>query len=164
MALPVLHEIAKDYSDALEELSDMADDEAVVDTLDALKGTLEQKSENIIKYTQNLEGTIEAMKNAEKNMAERRKVLEKRATDIKKYVKNVMDSNEITQIETVHFALKIKKNPPKAVIENPDLIPSSYFNTQVVEKVNLKKVKDDLKNGEIVEGAKLVQETRLDIS
>ena len=65
MALPVLYEIAKDYKDALEELSDL-EDEAVLDTLEGLKGTLEAKSENIIKYTQNLNGTIKAMKEAEK--------------------------------------------------------------------------------------------------
>ena len=41
MALPVLYEIAKDYKDALEELSDL-EDEAVLDTLEGLKGTLEQ--------------------------------------------------------------------------------------------------------------------------
>jgi hypothetical protein len=33
----------------------------------------------------------------------------------------------------------------------------------VTEKVNLKKVKDELKKGESVHGARLVQETRLDI-
>ena len=77
MALPVLYEIAKDYKDALEELTDI-EDEAVVDTLQGLKGTLATKSENIIKYTQNLNGTIQAMKEAEKNMADRRKRLEKK--------------------------------------------------------------------------------------
>ena len=49
MTLPVLYEIAKDYRDALEELTEL-EDEAVVDTLEGLKGTLEAKSENIIKY------------------------------------------------------------------------------------------------------------------
>ena len=83
MALPVLYEIAKDYRDALEELTEI-EDEAVVDTLEGLKGTLEAKSENIIKYTQNLKSTIEAMKEAEKNMAERRKRLEKKSENIRK--------------------------------------------------------------------------------
>ena len=81
MALPVLYEIAKDYRDALEELTEI-EDEAVVDTLEGLKGTLEAKSKNIIKYTQNLKSTIEAMKEAEKNMAQRRKRLEKKSENI----------------------------------------------------------------------------------
>ena len=162
MTLPVLYEIAKDYRDALEDLTEL-EDEAVVDTLEGLKGTLEAKSENIIKYTQNLKSTINAMKEAEKNMAERRKRLEKKSENIKKYVKNVMEENQIHKIETVHFDLSIKKNPPKAVIEDEAMIPESFIDVQKIEKVNLKKIKDELKKGEAVQGARLVQETRLDI-
>ena len=162
MALPVLYEIAKDYKDALEELSDL-EDEAVLDTLEGLKGTLEAKSENIIKYTQNLNGTIKAMKEAEKNMAERRKRLEKKTENIKKYVKSVMEENQITKIETVNFDLTIKKNPPKAVIEDEEMIPESFIEQHITEKINVKKIKHELKKGQSVQGARLIQETRLDI-
>ena len=162
MGLPVLYEIAKDYKDALEELTDTKD-EAVVDTLEGLKGTLETKSENIIKYTQNLNGTINAMKEAEKNMAERRKKLEKKVLGIKKYVKNVMEENQINKIETVNFDLTIRKNPPKAVIEDEDMISKDYIDMQTIEKVNVNKIKEELKKGTSVQGARLIQETRLDI-
>ena len=162
MALPVLYEIAKDYKDALEELTDM-EDEAVVDTLEGLKGTLETKSENIIKYTQNLNSTIHAMKEAEKSMAERRKKLEKKVLGIKQYVKNVMEENQINKIETVNFDLSIRKNPPKAVIEDQEMIPKDFVETHVTEKININKVKEELKKGASVQGARLVQETRLDI-
>jgi|TARA_B110000003_G_C16635500_1_gene528226 hypothetical protein len=162
MALPVLYEIAKDYKDALEELTDI-EDEAVVDTLEGLKGTLETKSENIIKYTQNLNSTIHAMKEAEKSMAERRKKLEKKVLGIKQYVKNVMEENQINKIETVNFDLSIRKNPPKAVIEDQEMIPKDFVETHVTEKININKVKEELKKGASVQGARLVQETRLDI-
>ena len=162
MALPVLYEIAKDYKDALEELTDI-EDEAVVDTLEGLKGTLETKSENIIKYTQNLNSTIHAMKEAEKSMAERRKKLEKKVLGIKQYVKNVMEENQINKIETVNFDLSIRKNPPKAVIEDQEMIPKDFVETHVTEKININKVKEELRKGASVQGARLVQETRLDI-
>ncbi len=71
--------------------------------------------------------------------------------------------NQIHKIETVHFDLSIKKNPPKAVIEDEAMIPQSFIDVQKIEKVNLKKIKDELKKGEAVQGARLVQETRLDI-
>ena len=44
MTLPVLYEIAKDYRDALEELTEL-EDEAVVDTLEGLKLSLIHISE-----------------------------------------------------------------------------------------------------------------------
>ena len=103
------------------------------------------------------------MKEAEKNMADRRKRLEKKVIGIKKYVKNVMEENQINKIETVHFDLSIRKNPPKAIIEDEEMIPKDFIDTQVIEKVNVNKVKEDLKKGASVQGAKLVQETRLDI-
>ena len=103
------------------------------------------------------------MKEAEKNMADRRKRLEKKVIGIKKYVKNVMEENQINKIETVHFDLSIRKNPPKAIIEDEEMIPKDFIDTQVIEKVNVNKVKEELKKGASVQGAKLVQETRLDI-
>ena len=103
------------------------------------------------------------MKEAEKNMAERRKKLEKKVLGIKQYVKNVMEENQINKIETVHFDLSIRKNPPKAVIEDQQMIPKDFVDTQVIEKVNINKVKEELKKGASVQGARLVQETRLDI-
>jgi len=162
MGLPVLHEIAHEYNQALVELTDI-EDEAVIDTLDSLKGTLEAKSENVIKYTQNLDATIVAMKDAEKAMAERRKKLERRSGDIKEYVKRVMDSNGITKIETVHFDLTIKKNPPKVEVEDYALVPTNYFKQSISETFQRDKAKKALQNGEEIEGVKLVQATRLDI-
>ena len=106
---------------------------------------------------------IKAMKEAEKNMAERRKRLEKKTENIKKYVKSVMEENQITKIETVNFDLTIKKNPPKAVIEDEEMIPESFIEQHMTEKINVKKIKDELKKGQNVQGARLIQETRLDI-
>ena len=162
MGLPVLHEIAHEYTQALVELTDIEDD-AVVDTLDSLKGTLEAKSENVIKYTQNLDATIDAMKQAEKAMSERRKKLERRSTSIKEYVKKVMSKNGITKIETVHFDLSVKKNPPKIVVDDYSLVPTIYFKQRVAETFERDKAKKALQKGEEIEGIRLVQETRLDI-
>ena len=96
-------------------------------------------------------------------MAERRKRLEEKTENIKKYVKSVMEENQITKIETVNFDLTIKKNPPKAVIEDEEMIPESFIEQHMTEKINVKKIKDELKKGQSVQGARLIQETRLDI-
>ena len=63
-----------------------------------------------------------------------------------------MEENQIHKIETVHFDLSIK-NPPKAVIEDEAMIPQSFIDVQKIEKVNLKKIKDELKKGEAVQGS-----------
>ena len=51
---------------------------------------LQQKSQNLIGYTRNIELTIEAMKNEEKRNSEQRKTLENRLIKFKEYVKKCM--------------------------------------------------------------------------
>ena len=103
------------------------------------------------------------MKQAEKAMSERRKKLERRSTSIKEYVKKVMSKNGITKIETVHFDLSVKKNPPKIVVDDYSLVPTIYFKQRVSETFERDKAKKALQKGEEIEGVRLVQETRLDI-
>ena len=57
---------------------------------------LQQKSQNIIGYSKNLELTIEAMKNEEKRISEQRKALENRLVNFKEYVKECMEKSGVT--------------------------------------------------------------------
>ena len=43
------------------------------------------------------------------------------------------------------------------------MISKDYIDTQTIEKVNVNKIKEELKKGTAVQGARLIQETRLDI-
>ena len=56
---------------------------------------LQQKSQNIIGYTKNIELTIEAMKTEEKRISEQRKALENKLDNFKQYVKECMEQNGI---------------------------------------------------------------------
>ena len=48
---------------------------------------LQEKSQNIIGYTRNIELTIEAMKTEEKRISDQRKTLENKLTKFKEYTK-----------------------------------------------------------------------------
>jgi len=157
-----LYEIAEDYRQALIELTDQ-DDEAVVDTLDALKGEVETKATNILQYTCEMDSMIEAMKSAEKNMSQRRKTLENKKKRIQEYVKNVMESSDIVKIVTPEMAISIVNNPPKVDIELEEIIPEEYWVEERIMKLDKTKLKNDLKNDPNIMGAKLIQTTRLKI-
>ena len=157
-----LYEIKEEYRHALAELTD-TEDEAVVDTLDALKGELQVKATNIIQYTQEMTATIQAMKDAEKNMAARRKSLENKKKRIQEYVKSVMEESNILKVETPEMEISIVNNPPKVVVETEEIIPEEYFDEVTVMKLDKAKLKAALKDDPSIMGAKLVQETRLKI-
>jgi len=156
-----LYEIAEDYRQALEELIDL-DDEAVVDTLEALKGELQVKATNIVQYTQEMGVSIQAMKDAEKRMAARRKSLENKQKRIQDYVKHVMESSNVLKVETAEMEISIVNNPPKVIVETEEIIPEEFFKEERVLKLDKAKLKEALKEDSIM-GAKLVQETRLKI-
>ena len=122
MKLPSLYEIKSEYVQALEQLTDL-DDEAVVDTLDALKGELEVKATSVAAYTLSLDATVKAMKEAEKRMADRRKSLENKMARIKEYIKDSMEDARIFKIETPEMKLSISKNPAKVEVIDEELVP-----------------------------------------
>ena len=157
-----LYEIADEYRLALSELTDL-EDEAVVDTLEALKGELQIKATNIIQYTCEMGANIQAMKEAEKNMAARRKSLEKKQKRIQDYVKSVMEEANVLKVETPEIEISIVNNPPKVEVELEEIIPEEYFNEVVAMKLDKAKLKKALKDDPDIMGAKLVQETRLKI-
>jgi virulence-associated protein VapD len=157
-----LYEISAEYRLALTELTDLEDD-AVVDTLDGLKGELEVKAKNIIQWTKEMQGSVVMMKEYEKNMAARRKALENKIKRIQDYVKSVMESSDILKIESPEIAISIVNNPPKVDVEMEEIIPEEYWIEERVLKLDKTKLKNDLKNNPDISGAKLITSTRLKI-
>ena len=126
---------------------------------------LQQKSQNIIGYSKNLELTIEAMKHEEKRISEQRKTLENRVLKYKNYVKECMEQNGITKIETPLGTLSIAKNPISVEIVNEDEIPSEYKQEVITTKVDKKAIADNFRDtGEIIPGVNInTQNTSLRI-
>ena len=157
-----LYELTNEYQEALSVLEDL-DDEAVRDTLDAMKGTIEVKSINVAKYVGNLLASATAIDTAMKQMSARKTILENKAKRIKEYLKKNMEINKIYSIECPEFVLKIVNNPPKVVIGEEDLIPKKYKTSKVTTTINKNEIKKALSSGKEISGAKLESSTRLQI-
>ena len=126
---------------------------------------LQQKSQNLIGYTRNIELTIEAMKNEENRISEQRKTLENRLKKFKEYVKDCMEKGGFTKIETSLGTLSIAKNPLSVEIINEDEIPSEYKTETVTIKIDKTAIKNNFtKTGEIPTGVNInTQNTSLRI-
>lgn len=118
---------------------------------------LQQKSQNIIGYTKNIELTINAMKEEEERIASNRKTLENKLTRFKQYVKECMENNGITKIETGLGTLSIAKSPVSVEIVNEEAIPSDFKKEIVTVKVDKTKIKENFKEtGEIPDGVNII--------
>ena len=161
-----LYNIADQYLVDLQKLQEMEiDEQTFADTLEGLSGDLEVKATNVAMFVRNLEASAEAIKAAEKQMAERRKVLESKADRIRQYLLDNMTRTGITKIECPYFVLSVRKNPPAVEVLNQDMIPDEYFDIPEppAPTLNKNRLKEDLKAGVIVEGVKLTAGQSLSI-
>ena len=118
---------------------------------------LHEKSQNTIGYIRNIELTIEAMKNEEKRISEQRKALENKVEKFKSYVKECMESNGFSKIDTGLGSLTIAKNPMSVEIENEDEIPAEFKQEIITTKIDKTAIKNHFKKtGEIIPGIRIV--------
>lgn len=151
-----LYQIADQYLADMQKLQDMdLDEQTLADTLEGLSGELEVKATNVAMFMRNLENAADAIKEAEKQMADRRKAIENRIDRIKSYLISNMERTEIKKIECPYFAITLKKNPPALKVLEEDKIPSKYFTIPEPPPPALDKakLKEDLKAGVEIEGA-----------
>ena len=118
---------------------------------------LQQKSQNIIGYTRNIELTINAMKEEEKRISENRKVLENKMSRFKDYVKECMERNGITKIETELGTLSLVKSPASVEVINEEEVPEEFKQQVITIKIDKARKKNHFKEtGEIPEGTNIV--------
>ena len=161
-----LYELSSTYVEALDALTDPEVDlpiEAVNDTLEGLSGELEDKAVNVAKFLRNMEAMAKAIKNAEAEMARRRKSLESRVTWMKSYLKGSMEHTGITKIECPFFKISIQNNPASISILNEEAIPAEYKAQVISWKIDKTAIKNAIKGGKTIPGAVLVNGTRLAI-
>lgn len=161
-----LYQLSGDYLTALQDLTDPElglEDVVIHDTLEAMAGDFEVKAQNVAMFIRNLETTAEAIKQAESDMAKRRKAIENQTARLKAYLKGNMELTGITKIECPFFKLSIAKNPTALDLFDIDAVPDEYKSQQIVYETVIDKaaIKTALSSGQCVPGAKLTNGTRL---
>jgi hypothetical protein len=161
-----LYQVAAEHRRMVEALMATDNDAVTIaDTIEAESYPLEVKAQNVAYAIRNLEATAAAIKDAEKQMADRRKAIENRAQHIRDYLQTCMEIAGVQKIECPHFALTIKNNPPSVDVFEPKLIPAEYMKQvepppPAPDKTAIKEV---IKAGKDVPGAMLASAKRLEI-
>ena len=165
-----LFEVNKNYSQALSNLYDMEQDGAIdeqtfLDTMEGLEGELTAKAKSVGAYIRNTTAMAEQIRQAEANMARRRKSLESHAKGLTDYLLHNMLDSGITAITSPYFDLKVKKTPPSVAIGDGVDLPSEFINRKevVTETPDKMKLKKALQAGEEIKGVQLKTGYRLEI-
>lgn len=149
-----LYELSAAYQEVVEEIESGGDN--LEDTLESLEDAIEDKAENYAKVMKNIEAQIEAIKNEEKRLADRRKSLESSVKRLKDSLYESMKLTETKRIKSELFTFNIQNNPPSLNIEKEDAIPFEYYIPQQ-PKLDKKELLNAIKNGLEIEGVSIKQ-------
>lgn len=155
--------LESDYQ-AKEELenSDTGETDTMENILDKLEMDFKEKVDNIACYIKNLNADIEALKQEEKNLEERRKVKENKVESLKNYLSMNLLMAGYQKFETSRCALSFRKSKQIEISDNAS-IPEEYTTTKVSITPDKKALKEALESGEIIDGVSLVEKSNIQI-
>ncbi len=165
--MPDLYLLAAEYREAAAKLSDLdLDEQTIADTLESLSGDLEVKAKNVAAFARNLEAPAASIKDAEAQMAARRKAMENRAAGLRRYLLAAMQEAGISKIECPQFALTVKTNPPAVEVFDALMVPAEFMKQPeppppAPDKTAIKKA---ITAGREVPGCRLMQGKRLEVA
>lgn len=137
----------------IEEMTPEIKEEIMNNIMEMIKG----KSENTIKYLRNMETRIIALKAEEKRIKEYRQSEEKKYDRLKKYFVECLVKADMKSLDTNLGKICIRKAPASVEV-NEEILHKEFFKEEIVRKVDKTYIKQLLKEGIAVEGARLVED------
>ena len=163
--MTALYQIAAEYRAAADKLADSGlDSQTIADTLEGMGADVDDKAIAVASVIRNIEAERDAVRAAVVGMVERAKSLDTRADRLREYLLNNLEACNIKRIACPLFAIAIKSNPPRVLIDDASLLPPSMLTTPPPPPPQPDKmaIKAALKDGP-VPGARLENSTRLEI-
>jgi hypothetical protein len=163
MPLPALYELVGQYR----QLLDMDDipAEQLVDTLDMIRGDIEEKCTNIGFVVRNRREATEAMRRAATQILGRANAYDNVTDGLLDYALTQLKAAGISKVEHPMLRMSIKRNPAKVVVDFEDSIPQEYMKQPEPPppKPDKAAIREALQSGLDVAGAHLEWGDRLEI-
>ena len=132
------------------------------DNLDELQAEYEAKLEACACYTKALEAEAAALKAEEAALAERRKLKERKAETMRRYIATSMGKFGTTKLETARCALSFRRSDVVR-ITSAGQIPAHLMVSKTTTAPDKAEIKKRLKAGEIVPGCELEERQNLQL-
>jgi len=153
-------------ADLMNQMIHTDDPEVVAMFEDAIEEAGENFREYIVQamdIAANLKMSAEAIKLEQERLHNLRNERLTRAERLENAVKRHMEMVDAKEIVTDLYTLKLRKNPPKVEIVDEIMIAKEYLVAKTTYSADKKAIADALKNGVPVDGARLINTTRLEV-
>ena len=131
------------------------DDEVFKDTLDALTGDIEVKSDGYGKVIRQLEADQKAIESEIDRLERRKDTIKNRVRTMKESLQAAFTALDIQKMKTDLFTIYIQKNAPSVIIDDPESVPDEYF--KVKKELSKTTIKEAIEAGEDIPFAHLEQ-------
>jgi predicted nuclease with TOPRIM domain len=130
-------------------------DETVLAKLNEISDTAENKCINITRLFKELQIDLKGVSDERKRLAKKESSLKKKVDELKDYLLENMERCEIKKISCPQFVISLQNNPPKTDPYDETLIPDEY--KKITIEFDLTKMRQEMMNGVVIPGARLVQ-------
>ena len=153
-----LYEIVMLY----DELSAETDEQCYKDTKESIMFELAEKSTNIVAILTELQGDVQKIDNEIKRLQDLKKYKAANQEKLKKLITWAMQEMGLKKVDTALGVLSLRKSE-QVIIEDAEKIPAKYTNIKQEVTIDKTRIKTAIKNGELVEGAKLQENNNLNL-
>ena len=126
-----------------------ADQQMIADTLESLEGILEDKFLSIAAVRRNLSAGIDALKDEEDRLANKRRLLQVNRGRLESYLEKQMREMGLQELKAGIHEVKFGKCPPSVEIEDAANIPDTYMVPQDPQ-INKRAILDDYRATNII--------------
>jgi hypothetical protein len=140
------------------------DEDTIKDTLDAESGDLIDKLAAVVAVAVSMEAEAEAVRNYALASAQRRiTTLEKRSARLKQYALDAMVATGQLSIDQIDLKFRVRENPESVVVDSDEAVPALFKSDRTTTVIDKAAIKEALKRGESVGGARLHRTKRLEV-
>jgi len=147
-----LYEIANEYAEL--ENSGL-EPEFIADTLEGIKGELEDKVENILKLIKNEQAYTEALKAEAKSFSERAQSSQRKVDSLKEYLVSSIQTSGLKSVRAGAMSATVRAPSKSVEVTDVSKIPLDYVEFETVTKPDKLAIKKLLEAGQEVPGCEL---------
>ncbi len=157
-----IYDIQAELRDLLDEVNETGElTEIQAQLMDDLHGELESKQKGIIYYIQEAKGFESIIKEEEKRLKTKKRVLKNKQQRLLDLLGMTMEMEGKRKLDFGDIQAVYQKTPPALEVDEYADIPQKYI--KIVESINKTELKKAVKNGLVLEGVKLTQKETLRI-
>lgn len=163
-----LYEIANDYIALIEAIENgELPEEAITDTLEAIKAEIEDKADNIACLLKNIEADITAIKAEEDRLKERRQQKERTCKRVEQYLSDTLLKLGVAKVETARNKITFRKSESVEIDKETFIAWASKNRNDLLKYAQPEPKKTEIKNaikgGAEIVGATLVKKQNIQI-